>query len=272
MNLTIQHFQAELHGKHVQVRSDNTTTCAYINKMGGTKSQTMCWQVVDLLKWCIANQIQLSAIHVPGVENVLADFLSRQEVDQREWSLHGRVVNQVFARWERPHIDLFASVHNYKLKTFCSLIPTPLSISSNAFTVDWGRFALVYAFPPLAIILKVLYKIRRDQARAILIAPRWPRRGWYAILLNMITEEPLLLPDRHDLLSQQGALHPGPQLLELVAWRVSGVDSEHKAFLSRLSRRYREREPRPQRQAMSPSGQPLTAGVLGGVSIPLQQL
>ena len=224
----------------MQVRSDNTTTCAYINKMGGTKSQTMCWQVIDLLKWCLANQIQLSAIHVPGVDNVLADFLSRQEVDQREWSLHGRVVNQVFFRWGRPLIDLFASVHNYKIKTFCSLLPTPLALSSNAFTVDWGRFALVYAYPPLAILLKVLHKIRRDQARAILIAPRWPRRGWYSILLNMIVEEPLLLPDSHDLLSQHGALHPAPQFLELAAWKVSGVASDHKAFLTTRSRRYKK--------------------------------
>ena len=272
MFLTLQHFQRDLQGLHVQVRSDNTTTCAYINKMGGTRSKAMCWQTWDMLTWCISQQITLSAIHVPGVENVLADFLSRQEVDQREWSLHGKVTHLIFARWGTPCIDLFASVHNHKVGTYCSLLASPVALSRNAFLLDWGQFQLVYVFPPLAILHKVLHKIRQDKARAILIAPRWPRRGWYSQILGMLVRIPLRLPSLNNLLSQHGALHPDPDFLELVAWKLSGIDSEHRAFLRRLSAPYKGPEPDPWSLVTSPNGKPLTVGVLSGTSIPIIQM
>ena len=165
----------------------------------------------------------------------MTDFLSQQEVDQREWSLHGKVVHQIFARWGKPHIDLFASIHNHKVDRFCSLIPSPVAVRGNAFLLDWGKEHLAYLFPPLAILHKVLYKIRQDKARVILIAPRWPRRPWYAALLRMLVEVPLKLPQMPDLLSQHGMRHPNPDFLELVAWKLSGHDYEHRAFLRRLS-------------------------------------
>ena len=72
VQLTLKHFQAQVAGHKVLVRSDNTTTCAYINKSGGTRSRQLCWQAWDLGKWCIQHNVQLQAIHVPGVDNVLA--------------------------------------------------------------------------------------------------------------------------------------------------------------------------------------------------------
>ena len=240
--------------------------------MGGTKSRAMCWQVWDLLTWCIGQNIQLSAIHVPGVDNELADFLSREEIDQREWALHGLIARKIFALWGRPQIDLFASIHNRKVDRFCSLLPSPLAEKRNAFLLDWGQFHRAYLFPPLAILHKVLYKIRQDKARVILIAPRWPRRGWYAAMINMLVDIPIQLPLWPNLLSQHGVRHPDPGFLELVAWKLSGVDSEHKGFLRRLSVQSRQPELNPQQVVMQDNGEPLWAGVLSGIGIPIKLL
>ena len=86
--LTLKHFLPQVKGKVILVRSDNTTTCAYINKSGGTRSRDLCHLALEMLEWCFSHQIELRAVHVPGVDNVLADFLSRQKIDPREWGLH----------------------------------------------------------------------------------------------------------------------------------------------------------------------------------------
>ena len=116
------------------------------------------------------------------------------------------------------------------MERYCSLLASPVVVSRNTFLLDWGQFHVVYVFPPLAILHNVLHKIRQDRARAILIAPRWPRRGWYSQILDMLVEVPLELSSLYNMLSQHGALHPDPDFLELVAWKLSGIDSEHRNF------------------------------------------
>ena len=75
--LTLKHFLPQVKGKVVLVRSSNTTMCSYI-KMGDTRSRDLCHLA---LEWYIQNKIELQAVHVPGADNVLADFLSRQKID-----------------------------------------------------------------------------------------------------------------------------------------------------------------------------------------------
>ena len=61
----------------IQVASDNTTVCAYINKQGGTRSWDMFALTWHLFAFCQKNKVVLSARHVPGVMNLVADQLSR---------------------------------------------------------------------------------------------------------------------------------------------------------------------------------------------------
>ena len=148
--LTLKHFSQILQGSVVLVRSDNTTTCSYINKKGGTKSVKLCIQVWHLLNWAILHNIELKASFLPGQHNVQADILSRKKVsltpvlelghfaiDHREWSLHPEVSNAVFLLLGEPVIDLFASLRNHKLRMFCSIYPCKLAMIQDAFTTSW---------------------------------------------------------------------------------------------------------------------------------------
>ncbi|KAJ1083692.1 hypothetical protein NDU88_003847 [Pleurodeles waltl] len=78
---------------------------------------------------------------------------------------------------------------------------------------------------PIPLILRVLRKVRQDQAQVILVAPDWPRRVWYTDLLQLSQCPPLRLPLRADLLSQsqRQVLHPHLQSLHLHAWRLNGA-------------------------------------------------
>ena len=169
--LTLKHFLSHIVNKTVLVRSDNTTVCSYINKLGGTKSPQLCQEVTELWDWCWSNNVEMTSLHIPGEDNTLADVLSRQPVQAREWSLHYRIVNTLFTMWDRPVIDLFASTHNKKIANYCSLYPDPNAVTQDAFSINWASFSLGYAFPPIVILHRVLTRVIREGARVILIAP-----------------------------------------------------------------------------------------------------
>ena len=59
---------------------DNTTAVSYINIMGGRSLLCiMCNQItLELWVWCAQLGIWLSAVHIPGKQNVLADKESRE--------------------------------------------------------------------------------------------------------------------------------------------------------------------------------------------------
>ena len=73
--------------KHVLVQSDNTTTVAYINAMGGIKSITCNKMATMIWDWCLNHNIWLSATNIPGSKNIQADKESRILKESTEWSL-----------------------------------------------------------------------------------------------------------------------------------------------------------------------------------------
>ena len=101
--------------KHVRIMSDNTSAIAYINKQGGTHSMALNDLAVDLWKICIDMGIYISAAHIPGKHNVLADEASRKFQDAAEWKLSPRVFSRLTFMHGQPDIDMFASRLNYQI-------------------------------------------------------------------------------------------------------------------------------------------------------------
>ena len=99
--------------------SDNTTV-AYINAIGGIKSQ-VCNDMAHLIwGWCTKRNIWLSACHIPGVQNSEADAESGKSNESTEWSLDPEVFDNILALWGPFEIDLFASRLNCKVTTYVS--------------------------------------------------------------------------------------------------------------------------------------------------------
>ena len=78
---------------HIHLQSDNVTTVAFINNMGGTHS-TACNKVArDIWLWCIEKKIWLSATRIPGIQSETADRLRRDFQNITEWQLQPKVSN-----------------------------------------------------------------------------------------------------------------------------------------------------------------------------------
>ena len=119
------------------------------------------------------------------------------------------------------------------------LFPQNTSPGTVRDALNWhwtGRY--VYAFPPLPLIKQVLRKVEEEQVMMILIAPRWTRREWFPLLLDLLIDYPLRLPVIQDLVTQQSGtlLHHNPAELQLLAWMISRVNSLQQDFHNRLQK------------------------------------
>ena len=232
--LALKGFRILVCNKTVLIATDNTAVVAYINKEGGLKSGSLCALLWRILSWCTRQQVTLRARHIPGRLNVIADKLSRLgQTIQTEWSLHPAVFQAVCSRWHQPQVDLFATRFNNKLPQFVSPVPDPQAWAVDALSLSWEDLD-PYAFPPAAILGKVVEKLQDYPCnRIILIAPAWPNMPWFWDLVAMSSQIPLCLPSIPNLVSQpfNQVLHRNLSNLNLHAWLLEPQQSRSKASL-----------------------------------------
>ncbi len=220
--LALKYFLPVLGEHHVKVRKDNMAVVSHINRQGGSRSRTLDRLARHLLPWSQDKFLSLRAVHVPGVLNLAADFLSRQKLKPGEWMLNRQTVSQIWDLFGKAEVDLFASQESSQCPLWFSLsFPTTLGI--DAFAHPWPNVSL-YAFPPIKLIPAVLCRVKVSGARLLLIAPFWPSQTWFSELTPLLYRPPWEIPIRRDLLSQlQGKIcHPQPELWKLWVWPIQG--------------------------------------------------
>ena len=180
---------------------DNTTTVAYLRRSGGTFSATLNATAREILLWAENRRIRLLPQFIMGSSNVTADALSRpNQVIGSEWTLHQEVVDQLVHKWPAV-IDLFATSLTARLPVYFSPASDPRAAGTDALLQSWDDLQ-AYAFPPIAIIRRVLLKLRSSKnCELTLIAPFWPQRDWFPgtgvrfpLLLSLVLWPRLRIP------------------------------------------------------------------------------
>ena len=92
--------------KVVLVTLDNSMAVAYLNNKGGTHSVPLMSLTLEIWTWCLQRNILISAQHVPGKENTVADSESLTSLDSTDWQLDPTVITPFLTNW---NTDLFAS-------------------------------------------------------------------------------------------------------------------------------------------------------------------
>ena len=218
---------------HIHLKMDNITALSHINKLGGTRSQRLTEITKSLWEFCLKKKIHLTAEYLPGSMNIIADKLSRNFHDSSNWRLNPQLFKVLDQRWGPLMIDLFADRLNAQTPTYYSWKQDPQAAGSDAFLWPWN--GKCYAFPPFCLIGRCLKKIQKEGTELVLIAPAWQGQHWYPVLLNMLMEEPILLPMNVETLqSQTQETHPMllNNSLHLAAWRLSGKQEKALDFQS----------------------------------------
>ena len=94
---------------HIRIRCDNTTAVAYLNNKGGIRSLDSHKISLEIWEWAIEKKFHLSAEHIPGHTNDLADRASRVFHESTEWELDSHVFSKIIHTFGSIQVDLFAS-------------------------------------------------------------------------------------------------------------------------------------------------------------------
>jgi len=228
----LHHFSEKLNWTHksILIKTDNTTTMSYINRMGG-RIPEFCRVSERIHQFALSRNLTVKAEWIPGKDNKEADRASRVQEDYKESKLNPQVF-QIINQFMGPlEIDLFASVENAQLEKFVSLRSHPMNYYFDCLASSSSERG--YAYPPFILIPRVLQKVRLEKIESLtLIAPLWTTQAWWPNLQELIAAPPLFLPRIPDLLLVgQNFLLPK---WETVAFRLSGRLSTPVGYLNPL--------------------------------------
>ena len=179
---------------HIKIMIDNSATVGIINNMGTCHSPDCHTITVKIWESCMQNKIQLTAAHLPGSTNIIADKESRNfSCHHTEWMLNSTTLSRALHTLNfTPEIDLFASRLNKQFDQFCSFKPEPDAFCIDSFSISWSNLRF-YCFPPFSCVLKAVQKVKREKAIRILVVPKWPTQPWYPLLISLLVKPPVVL-------------------------------------------------------------------------------
>ena len=159
---SVRSFRTYFQNKHVKIFSDSQVEVQIINKMVTTKS-SICNDVAkNIWLFCVKNKIWITAAHIPGAKNVIADYESRKGYKDAEWVLNPEIFQKAVKHLKfKPDLDCFASRLNTQLPKYISYRPDPYAYLIDDFSVNWG-FYKCYLFSFFSLIDRSLQKFRMD--------------------------------------------------------------------------------------------------------------
>ena len=93
--LALKTFATNAQNRTILLRLDNVTAIAFLNRMGGTYSVSLCNLAVQIWKRCLERNMFIHAKHLPGKLNVRADWHSQHTQDCSNWQLHPLIFQQL---------------------------------------------------------------------------------------------------------------------------------------------------------------------------------
>lgn len=229
VELSIIHFLPLIQNKNLTIFSDNFTAVTFINRIGGTHSKSLCSLALNIWKFLFTYDITCRSIHIPGMENCEADFLSRRISLSNEYFLSPQAFDEILTKISfAPEIDLFASQANHKLNTYVSWQPDPLSCKTNAFSFIWPDN--IYLFPPINLISKCVQKVITDEVtNALLITPAWPGLISLSKIIDLMSNSPIYISPQF----LEGPL-PTRRPFALMAWSISSNRATQMGYQKKL--------------------------------------
>ena len=227
-------FKDQCQNQTVLVATDNSTVVAY-------------WR--NSLSRDVHSPVEDHNI-VPSLShNIKSQTHSRvSECDSRpSFQVEPSAVNRMVTASGGVQTDLSEVVHSScrsicyssepQTSAVCVSSPRPKFLRHRCSDINWTGLT-AYAYPPTAVLQRVIQKIRQCHCLIIVIAPGWSERPWFWDLVQLSAEIPLQLLVSTTLLKQSHnyVFHSSPHHLNLHAWCLGVDNSKNKASLWRWQR------------------------------------
>ncbi len=207
----------------VRPHIDNTTACAYIRKIGGTRSVSLCQESLKLWREVVSRDVHvLSPFWLSSADNLEADFLSRQRLLAWDFQLRRREFRRICCQFQvKPTLDAFATSRTNQLSRYMTWERDESAVGQNCLDYYWDP--VTWLFPPVPLIPAVLREVEEQQIEAILICPGWKRALWWPHLSKMLVQPIRRLPAARLCLSYPESTTPVEFSMDpLVAAHISG--------------------------------------------------
>ncbi len=96
--LGLQTFGKDKNGSHIRILCDNTTAVNILNHMGTSHSEPCNRMAKMIWEWCISKSIWISIAHIPGKQNLVADYESRRNQRESEWMLNKALLSDALGK------------------------------------------------------------------------------------------------------------------------------------------------------------------------------
>ena len=207
----------------VRPHIDNTTACAYIRKIGGTRSVSLCQESLKLWREVVSRDVHvLSPFWLSSADNLEADFLSHQRLLAWDFQLRRREFRRICCQFQvKPTLDAFATSRTNQLSRYMTWERDESAVGQNCLDYYWDP--VTWLFPPVPLIPAVLREVEEQQIEAILICPGWKRALWWPHLSKMLVQPIRRLPAARLCLSYPESTTPVEFSMDpLVAAHISG--------------------------------------------------
>jgi hypothetical protein len=224
------------HDISLRVRTDNQTSKSYINRMGGREPH-LSRVTENIHTFCLERKIFLTAEYLPGVENSIADSLSRVEANWAEAQLHPHLFDLIERRWGPHTLDCFAAQTNKQCTRYVSFRLDTHTMYTDFLSRPASAKENLWAFPPFALLGRLMRKIEEEEiANVSLLIPVWPAQPWWPVFPRLLADWPLLLPaHKTPLLTWEEGKQIGHQpQWAWTALRLSGRPSRREVFRKQL--------------------------------------
>ena len=99
-------------------------------------------------------------------------------------------------------------------------MPDPGASYCDAFSFSWLQFRS-YAFPPFAMINKVVSKICQEKCSVVILVPEWPTQAWFSKLMKIKTDIMFIPNSGLENPVKATETHPRGRLMAVgVSWNV----------------------------------------------------
>jgi hypothetical protein len=176
----VERWAADWAGQRVLVETDNTAAMAYVNRGGGRVPGGR--EIMRrIMRVCLLHQIDLRAVHIPGVLNVPADLQSRGKGKPT-------TSDYMFRRYESynspPHqVDAACSHDGLNRQPGTELW---FSAGANSFLEHWADAAglRIWCNPPFELIGEFMEAVHRawllnPKTSCTMVVPDWNTASWH---------------------------------------------------------------------------------------------
>jgi hypothetical protein len=263
---------------HIILQMDNSTAVAYVNKRGGTRSQALSVQALDVRALVLGKGSWITAQHIPGSSNEVADAASRCFNNNLECPFQVVVKPRYLQASDQtvlPTISGPICLTNQPSSATICLSPSRSRSNSDGCLSQRLEQVEKLDIPTGNLATKDTQQDQCGPSNSPNSSPHWPGQPWFPQLLEMLVDYPRLLPQRPHLISLSFGPekeHPLQHKLHLTVWPVSASAIAQRDFKQRLQEFSCPRGVRLPRNDILDRGTLEQAGVMNGRCVPLLPL